>query len=315
MSRRNRQLGFTLVELLVVIAIIGILVALLLPAVQAAREAARRMSCTNNMKQLALALHNYHDVHKLFPPGNMTSNKMNFANANWCSSGGTAETRASWTVLILPFIEGQNQYARFDFGATFTSTSNVPGVAANDNEFKTNNPNFQCPSDPNSTPTNNNCSYFGVQGGGPTPACSTQSGQRVFYLNGVLIHNGEIGMASLTDGSSNVFLLGESRYHLTKGGRSDGIVASWASGGKCDTWGMPLVCAAAKEQINSVATHGGKVDTLNIQSRLFGSFHPGGCNFALSDASVHFVPQTIDLNVYRQLAIRDDGLPSGGYSQ
>ncbi len=312
MGHKNQTRGFTLVELLVVIAIIGILVALLLPAVQAAREAARRMSCTNNVKQLALAVHNYHDVHKVFPPGSMTSNNVNFSTSNWCSTGAIDQTRASWTVLILPFIEGGNQYAKFDFGGPFTSTSNVPGNAANHGQFDTNNVNFQCPSDPNSSSSNSNCCYFGVQGGGPTPACSNQSGQRVYYTNGALTHNGKIGFAGLTDGSSNVFLIGESRYLLTRGGRPDGIIASWSSGGKLDAFGIPLVCAAAKEQINSIAGHGGKIDTLNIQSRLFGSFHPGGCNFAMGDGSVHFVPQTIDLNVYRQVAIRDDGLPAGG---
>ncbi len=312
MRYRNPSFGFTLVELLVVIAIIGILVALLLPAVQAAREAARRMSCTNNVKQLALAVHNYHDVHKVFPPGSMTSNKIDFNNSNWCTSGTGDQSRASWTVLILPFIEGQNQYARFDFGSAFTSTSNLPGVAANHTEFNTNNPNFQCPSDPNSSSSNNNCCYFGVQGGGSSPACTSQSGQRVHYLNGALIHNGRIGFSGLTDGTSNVFLIGETRYQLTRGGRSDGIIAGWASAAKIDSSGMPLVCAAAQEQINSVPGHGGKMDTLNVQTRLFGSFHPGGCNFAMGDGSVHFMTQTIDLTVYRQAAVRDDGLPAGG---
>ena len=79
--------------------------------------------------------------------------------------------------------------------------------------------------------------------------------------------------------------------------------------------GMPIGMAAAQESINSIAGHGGQHDTLNEQTRLFGSFHPGGCNFSLGDASVQFVTQTVDINVYRQLAIRNDGLPAGGYSQ
>ena len=93
----KRQSGFTLVELLVVIAIIGVLVALLLPAVQSAREAARRMSCSNNLKQLSLALHNYEDTHKTLPPAGIDSNQM------------------SWTVLLLPYFEQQNLYDKFNF--------------------------------------------------------------------------------------------------------------------------------------------------------------------------------------------------------
>src|SRR6188474_2683919 len=89
--------AFTLVELLVVIAIIGVLVALLLPAVQAAREAARRMSCSNNLKQLSLALHNYEDTHKTLPPAGIDSNQM------------------SWTVLLLPYMEQKPLYDQFNF--------------------------------------------------------------------------------------------------------------------------------------------------------------------------------------------------------
>src|SRR5688500_207828 len=111
LSRSRAKAGFTLVELLVVIAIIGILVALLLPAVQAAREAARRMSCGNNLKQIALSLQNYHDTYKVFPPGGVGSN--NLANPNY----------ATWSIFILPFMEQQNLHSRYDF--------NVPNEHAN----------------------------------------------------------------------------------------------------------------------------------------------------------------------------------------
>src|SRR5687767_10434986 len=105
MSHRDTRLGFTLVELLVVIAIIGVLVALLLPAVQAARESARRMQCANNLKQIGLALVNYHDTNKWFPPG-----------AVWRSStAGDNDNRGSFFVRILPFVEQQSLYNLFDF--------------------------------------------------------------------------------------------------------------------------------------------------------------------------------------------------------
>ena len=310
---RSRPSGFTLVELLVVIAIIGVLVALLLPAVQAAREAARRGQCLNQMKQLAVAIHNYHDVHRRLPPGTQTSTPTDYNVANWCTNRPASDSRASWTVLILPFVEAARRLDTFDCSLAFTSTSNEVGAAVNDAAFKLNNPAYQCPSDINAKVDNNNCDYFGVQGGGPTPHCSSQGGLRVFYINGVLFHNARVGLQDITDGTSLVFLLGESRYGLTRGGRSDGVVTSWASAAKLvNTYGTPLVCAAAKEQINALDGHGGNMDTLNYSTRLFGSFHPGGCQFALADASVRFVSETIDLNTYRQTAVRNDGLPAGG---
>ncbi|MCA9162317.1 MAG: DUF1559 domain-containing protein, partial [Planctomycetales bacterium] len=112
MNFRKRQHAFTLVELLVVIAIIGVLVAMLLPAVQAAREAARRSSCSNNMKQLGLALHNYHDTYKALPAGAWMFNAAG-AGSTSCTTGNGR--RAPWTVSILPFIEQNNIYDKVDF--------------------------------------------------------------------------------------------------------------------------------------------------------------------------------------------------------
>ena len=133
-SRRSpAQCGFTLVELLVVIAIIGVLVALLLPAVQAAREAARRMHCQSNLKQLALALHNYHDAHKIFPPS------VQFPYGE--TMGASNRFRANWAIMILPFIEEQNTYELFDFSQPIsqgTRNRQARGTAVST---------FRCPSD------------------------------------------------------------------------------------------------------------------------------------------------------------------------
>lgn len=306
--------GFTLVELLVVIAIIGVLVALLLPAVQAAREAARRSECGNKMKQLGLALHNHHDVYKRFPAGGRSISTASLTTSDWCSAGTAEETREPWSIAILPFLEQNALYDRLDLNARFTSTSNVPGASQNHAVFLLPNPAFQCPSNPNSNSGSNSTSYFGVQGGGPDAlkSCATESGARVFYTNGALSFNSKTGFRDLTDGSSNVYLVGETRYCLTPNGRSDGAHTGWASGAKTDAWGSPLVLAAARDQINADPRHGGNTDTLNIMTKLFGSFHPGGCLFLMGDGSVHFVSENIDLDLYQQTAIRNDGLPAGG---
>lgn len=307
--------AFTLVELLVVIAIIGILIALLLPAVQAAREAARRAECTNKIKQIGLALHNYHDTHKVLPPGQLSSISVNHSSATWCSSGSAASTRAPWTVLILPYLEQLNLHNRFDFGRQFTGFSVEPGVTVNNELFEMNNRAYQCPSDPNSTADNNNGCYFGVQGGGTSPSCPAVSASRVFFINGILYQNSATRFADILDGTSNVFLVGESKYCLNKIIRPDDKAhMGWASGGRLSASGpTPMVIAATMLQINARTQHGG-IDpyVYEYTSRVFGSFHPGGCQFGLADGSVHFVSETIDINLYRQLGIRNDGLPLGG---
>jgi prepilin-type N-terminal cleavage/methylation domain-containing protein/prepilin-type processing-associated H-X9-DG protein len=313
LSPRTRHRGFTLIELLVVIAIIAILIGLLLPAVQKVREAAARMSCQNKLKQIALALHNYHDANGKFPAGGDSTANPNFSVSTWCSSEtDNKKARAPWSVMILPYLEDQALFGQFNVTKAFTSSSNVAGDAPNVTAFALSNSKFQCPSDPNSGAGVNNSNYFGVQGGGSTPDCSTQGGQRVFYRNGILFFKSQVKITEVTDGTSNTFLVGETKYGLTPTGRSDKIHTAWSSGMKIDDFGAPLVLAAAKEGINSVAGSGGTVDTLNIHSRLFGSFHTSGCNFALADGSVRFVTDTIPLATYRQLGARDDGQPLGG---
>jgi len=149
--------GFTLVELLVVIAIIGLLVALLLPAIQAAREAARRTECSNKLKQIGLALHNYHDTYNVFPPGAITkTTSCSLNTGNTRTDGG-----APWTVLTLPFMEQSSLHDRFDFSKPFASRWN-DGATPNTNfslQFTTNRT-FHCPSDPWSKRNNPNNDYL-----------------------------------------------------------------------------------------------------------------------------------------------------------
>ena len=315
--------AFTLIELLVVIAIIAVLVALLLPAVQQAREAARRSQCKNNLKQLGLALHNYHDTHDGFPPGGISP----YGTSTMCSTGAGAQF-APWTVMLLPYLDDKNLYMQFNFSRRFRSASNetvstIP--EPNFSLFERANNRFQCPSDSNSG-NSQTTNYFGVQGGGAPPSgissfvpCTSNSNLRVFFSNGALYHNSRIRFRDITDGSSNTFLVGETKYQLTPSGRSDGIHMSWASSDYLGSLsGRPGVCAAAVDAINSAKTgtrqkDGGRDDTLSIYTRTFGSFHVGGCHFTFCDGSVRFVSENIKLNTYRLAAQRSDGQVIGEF--
>ncbi|MCI0361623.1 MAG: DUF1559 domain-containing protein [Planctomycetaceae bacterium] len=229
--------GFTLVELLVVIAIIGVLVALLLPAVQAAREAARRSSCGNNMKQLGIAVHNFHDVRGRIPPGGARDQAPEFGvrptppDVAWGSS---------WFVYILPFMEGNTMYDKFDFaGGSGWGGANGPSPPATGDTI--NNPvanrifisNFFCPSSPLerlclSTRTGHLTmapSYVGIAGAVPAafPTGSGYTETRRFLPasgagcctggiesgGGTFISSGKLTFASLQDGTSNIMIASE----------------------------------------------------------------------------------------------------------
>ncbi len=316
LHKQMRQ-AFTLIELLVVIAIIAILVALLLPAVQQAREAARRTSCKNKMKQIGLALHNYHDTHRTFPPGGVSAHSN--SGTGWCSlapGAGTSYSFAPWTVLILPFLDESPRYENFNFSGPFISIQDNAAFgnsdAANRTEWLRNNSKYQCPSNPNasdSTLTNN---YFGVQGG-ETASCSNSGGVRVWMTSGTIYHNSKVKMRDLTDGTSNVFLVGETKYQSTN--QTISQYYTWASSDWPRTLGSPAQVAAAVLPINSGTHTPETAHTFDIQSRTFGSHHVGGCQFLMADGSIHFISENIDLTLYRTLAKRADALPAGGFSQ
>jgi prepilin-type N-terminal cleavage/methylation domain-containing protein len=310
MCRALRRPGFTLVELLVVIAIIGVLVALLLPAVQAARESARRTQCKNNLKQLAIAIHNYHDTLRTFPPGYISNNPAVPGSSTWCqTSKGDNSQGAPWTVLILPYAEQKPLHDSFNFNVPFEDDSNL--MSGPNDALIVPLKMYQCPSDVrndiqagivNTTMGKYWSSYFGVQGGGAAPDCGNTScsppNERGMYVTGILYGGSKLGFQNVTDGTANVFLLGETRYGS----------ASWATSAKQDGCAYARNLAGAQDAINLYKTQGVH------DTRGFSSFHFGGCHFAMVDGSVQFVSQNIDLNLYRQLARRDDGFPSGGFS-
>ncbi|TWT60292.1 DUF1559 domain-containing protein [Rubinisphaera italica] len=333
LDRQNR-LGFTLIELLVVIAIIAILVALLLPAVQQAREAARRSSCKNNLKQLCLALHNYHDTHTVFPIGE----GFGYSAVDQGASCDAAPRRAPWTVLSLPYLEASALYEKFDFSQRFLSLYTETPTSGNNHDASNVSVNaFHCPSFPAADGLHTN--YFGVMGGGENLAdwAHTSRFGRAFWNNGTFYLNSKTKMRDITDGTSNTFFIGETKYQLGPNGRTDGVRTGWASTVRGCVNATPGVTAAVTDvPVNSYIGDGNKDDTLfevgvnsndanfrgsvngvassqNLQGRAFGSAHQGGCHFGAVDGSIHFISENINIPTLQYLAIRDDGQVIGEF--
>ena len=197
-------------------------------------------------------------------------------------------------------------------------------------EFDRPNAKYQCPSDPNSQSSRNNTNYFGIQGGGVTSSRQCQSSDvgRAFWTNGILFLNSSTRLGDITDGTTSTFMVGETRYQLLSGGRTDAHWLGWASAYRGGGSSVTCTTAATTEiPINGCNCHGNSHDTTfgssgtippqgqGLSMRAFGSFHQGGCHFLLADASTQFVSENIDINVYMQLGIRNDGLPIGGFPQ
>jgi prepilin-type N-terminal cleavage/methylation domain-containing protein/prepilin-type processing-associated H-X9-DG protein len=349
------QRAFTLVELLVVIAIIGVLVALLLPAVQAAREAARRTKCNNNLKQVALALHSYHDTHSVFPPGNFfpagrttTGSTLVSPDANGCYVATTGQRPgAPWSVLILPNVEQKALYDSLDFNIEFNSYSNLGAQTVNTLRCEVPVQVFRCASyglpphrwvlptavartDAHYAKFVNN--YYACMGGGPimTGVTTTEDGcynpsvpggSIAQFKNGLIGVNTRNSFRHCTDGTSNVVLLGESAYQGIEllrgwfnGMRADTTSTNQPPGNVAGTAGVPN-----GGQRHYVNFQGVTTSNLNIHNALntlyFGSQHPGGCQFAMADGSIHFINENINLALYQRLGAMNDDLPAGGFSQ
>ena len=281
-SAQDRK-AFTLVELLVVIAIIGILIALLLPAVQAAREAARRAQCTNQLKQIGLAFHNYHDTFRRLPDG---GNDKDGTNSNpRCSGCCNADNRGrwNWAYQILPFIEQNALYE--ETSDTTIYTTPVPG--------------YYCPSrrSPGRYPTDTSYAKMDYAG---------NVGSSTGAYDGAITRRdcvGSLRFASITDGTSNTLLIGEKQTNPKNFGGSGGDNEAWPNSG----WDVDEIrCANHPPAPDS--EHPDESATTFWSDR-FGSSHPGVFNGVLVDGSVRGFSYTIDFDTFRNVCIRHDGEP------
>lgn len=303
---RRAKSGFTLVELLVVIAIIGILVGLLLPAVQAAREAARRMQCSNNLKQIGLALHNYHDTNRVLPP-------------LWVSTNGPSD-RANWIIMTLPFIEQGNLNARYDAN---TSTGGGAGNAfLNKAELAT----FRCPTAPQNPPAPYPTipaaqftwalgNYVCNNGLGPMRSVSVALGIATVAKQGVFGCNSKIGLRDMTDGTSNTLLASEVIANASTANRSDWRGNLTYPEFSMFHWNYPPnstspdqlrdVLCISTPRIPCIGTYTAYNNRNIIVSAR--SLHTGGVQAVFGDGSVRFIGQTITLAAWQSL-----GSPNGG---
>ncbi len=303
-----RKLGFTLVELLVVIAIIGILIALLLPAVQAAREAARRSQCTNQLKQIALAIHNYHDTYKELPPA---------------AAGGWGQT---YHAYILPFIE---QQAVYDICPPWSDSGSARSDYPNDRFTilsKTVIPTFKCPSDPQPAVWSS-LNDISQRGAGNYSACvggnlfETDNADPAFAIdvrnaNGMILpysftsgtrRRPCVRLAEVIDGTSNTLMVAEApcsvddsvcaycdHLYLYSNGIDSGNGTDYSE-----------ILGSTYYPINLMFSTDPTVSAETQKELSFGSYHPGGCNGALGDASVRFFSETMNIATWRAIGSRN----------
>jgi prepilin-type N-terminal cleavage/methylation domain-containing protein/prepilin-type processing-associated H-X9-DG protein len=265
----TRRTAFTLIELLVVIAIIAVLIGLLLPAVQKVREAAARTSCQNNLKQIGLALHNYHDAVGKLPSGGVTSNAI------------------SGIVYVAPYFEESAFYALWDL----TRNHNDPlNERAGSTPLKV----MFCPSrrSPEKNPT---IAYLGGRYAASDYAFSTGTGHAnstdPAQLRGVFNQGSKLTLQDIPDGTSNTFGFGEKFVDPTVG-NTDGPAHRWGLHSNRNTT-SPMNALPLSPWSDLDCT--------------FGSRHTGGANFVFMDGGVRFIPQTINLQMYQWLGDRADG--------
>ena len=343
--QERRRSGFTLIELLVVISIIAVLIALLLPAVQAAREAARRSQCVNNLKQIGIALHNYHESQSLFPPGYVSSIDPTILDA--CNQDTENSNSVdlgpgwAWGSMILPQMDQQPLYNGINFSLSVA-------FAANDTASTTVLNVYLCPSDsgPSVVPvfkdppdpaqpgtytgsaivdTLARGNYVGMYGLGEI--CS-QSGANDSPNNngagpagthaGIFYRNSGTSIAAILDGTSNTIAVGERSHNLSYVTWTARSIGGWLGKTSPIEGGTDQFNPSPEECWTQVLGPAGLEDgnrTVNqaeAHVEDYWSRHPGGANFLFADGSVHFVKDGINPLVYRGLATRAGGEVIGG---
>jgi prepilin-type N-terminal cleavage/methylation domain-containing protein/prepilin-type processing-associated H-X9-DG protein len=280
--RYRQRGGFTLIELLMVVAVIAILIALLLPAVQQAREGARRMQCRNNLCQLALALHNYHAAHRVLPPGSVNETgpvQYGIAGAN----------HFGWIAQILPQLDEANVWRQFDFSKTSYQQTPLSAPQV-----------LYCPS---------------VPGPGMSYAACHHDAPALIDVdnNGVQFLNSSVRLRDITDGKAHTLLLGEC-LGIGAGAWYQGTDSTLRhSGAGIDGAGTIDMTAYYRELSRLSALDGGAEMESEAESAVvaspmrFGSIHSGGAHFALADGSVRFISSSVDSHVLRRLGNRHDG--------
>ena len=326
----NRLRGFTLIELLVVIAIIAILVALTLPAVQQSREAARRIRCLNNLKQMGLALHNYHSTHETFPPGFVSV----LNDPSWSYETGNTrsfpdERGPGWSffALLLPYIEQSGLHHRINYDLPITAPENTDARHMSVGLYL-------CPSDTDgrripvttcgSPPTEANtptpiteaavCSYVGSLGGGNSvdPNYGAYEWQP---FNGVFHRNSRIRASDITDGMSHTIGIGERMSRIAESSwvgvvPRQNIVYNQSSPPQ-PQFNPPAdpPCYKWRPPITSILVHArsGAPNGPTSSPSSFHGPHPAGCNFLLMDGSTRVITNDIGLPMFRALCTRDGG--------
>jgi prepilin-type N-terminal cleavage/methylation domain-containing protein len=307
----SRHRGFTLLELLVVIAIITVLIGLLIPAVQKVREAANRLACQNNLKQLGLGIHHFHDTYQQLPPSRLD------------------DAHVTWAVLLLPYLEQENLYRRWDITREYYHQPDPDVLTISV-------PVYYCPSR-RRPPLNSITGDVGPRGNrhpGALADYACSSGDRHSYPEGALDQaqaNGALIIAeaqvsnkrivawrsrtsftSLTDGLSNTILMGEKHVPPDKfghGQEGDTSVGDGSIYNGDNQKSVARVGGPGPPTFGLARSPTDFTDQPDRWSRIFGSYHTGVCQFVMGDGSIRTIPVTIQPEILRLLVVRNDGQP------